>query len=206
MYFYWAVYLFSNGLFSWTIQSQNLPFHINLACETSNAGHSLFSEFAPAAKIFSSGNDLLHPSEHRARPLSVYLINSYRILASNVTTAFWKLQLTVITQLCLIRLLSLIVAIIISHHDGQSLKAFTRGLQAAQWKVSSWDVSYFEIVSSRLMHCHHHYPLMFGIGCYTSCPQDTTGCFPKTNCIVSLGAIQQAGAFSLPWTRRQRLQ
>ncbi len=36
MYFCWAVYSFSNGHFSSTIQS-HLPFHISLACDTSDA-------------------------------------------------------------------------------------------------------------------------------------------------------------------------
>jgi hypothetical protein len=60
MYFCWAVYSFSNGYFPSTIQSQHLPNHISLACNTSNAGHSLFAEFAPDARIFSSGKDFLH--------------------------------------------------------------------------------------------------------------------------------------------------
>ncbi len=60
MYFCWAVYLFSNGNFPSTIQSQNLPFHISLACDTSNASRSLFAEFAPDVRIFRSGNDFLH--------------------------------------------------------------------------------------------------------------------------------------------------
>ena len=57
--FSWAVYSFSNGHFSSTIQSRHLPFHISLACDTSESGRSLFAEFAPSARVFGSGNDLL---------------------------------------------------------------------------------------------------------------------------------------------------
>jgi hypothetical protein len=92
MSFCWAVYLFSNGHFSSMIQSQNLPFHISLACDPSEAGHSLFTEFAPDAKVFSSGNDLFQHIR-ASRETSVihgYLINSYCFLNSKVTTIFWK--------------------------------------------------------------------------------------------------------------------
>jgi hypothetical protein len=126
MYFCWAVYLFSNGHFSSTIQSQNLPFHIGLACNTSEARRSLFAEFAPSARVFGSGNDLLHHiwASGETSVIQGYLINSYCFLTSNVTSAFWKLQLAIITQLRLIRSLSLIVAIVIPDHDGQSVRAF----------------------------------------------------------------------------------
>ncbi len=60
MHFCWAVHSFSNRHFSSTIQSHNLPFHISLACDTSEAGRSLFAEFAPSTRIFGSSNDLLH--------------------------------------------------------------------------------------------------------------------------------------------------
>ncbi len=126
MYFCWAVYSFSHGHFSLTIQSQNVPFHIGLACDTSEAGRSLFAEFAPSVRVFGSSNDLLHHirASSETSVIHGYLINSYCFLTSNVTSAFWKLQLAIITQLCLIRLLSLIVAIVIPDHDGQSVRAF----------------------------------------------------------------------------------
>ncbi len=73
------------------IQSQNLSFHISLACDTYNAGHLLFAEFAPDAN-FSSGNDFLHHvrASGETNIIHSYLINSYCFLTSEVTTAFWK--------------------------------------------------------------------------------------------------------------------
>jgi hypothetical protein len=120
------VHLFSNGHFSLTIQSQNLPFHIGLACDTSEAGRSLFADFAPIARVFGSGNDLLHHiwASGKTSVIHGYLINSYRFLTSDVTSAFWKLQLAIITQLRLIRSLSLIIAIVIPDHEGRSVRAF----------------------------------------------------------------------------------
>jgi hypothetical protein len=104
MYFCWAMYSFSIRHFSSTIQSQHLRFHISLACDTSNAGHLLFAEFALDAKVFSSGNDFLHHVWGLGETSIVhgYLINSYHFLTSKVTTVFWKLQLAIITQLRLI--------------------------------------------------------------------------------------------------------
>jgi hypothetical protein len=58
--FDWAVYSFSNGHFSSSVQSHNLPFQICLACDPYESGRSLFREFAASAKVFNSGNDLLH--------------------------------------------------------------------------------------------------------------------------------------------------
>jgi hypothetical protein len=155
MYFCWAVYSFSNGHFSLTIQSQNLPFHIGLAWDTSKAGRSLFAEFAPSARVFGSGNDLLHyiRASGETSVIHGYLINSYCFLTSNVTSAFWKLQLAIVVQLRLIRSLLLIVAIIIPDHDGQSVREFIRGLKAAHWKVLSRDTSYVKIGDSVVDSC-----------------------------------------------------
>ena len=149
------MYSFSNGHFSSMIQSQNLPFHISLACDTSEAGRSLFAKFAPNARILSSGNDLLHHirASGETSIIQGYLINSYRFLTSKVASAFWKQQLAIITQLHLIHSLSLIVAIVIKDHDGCSVKAFIRGLMTAHWKVLLWDTSYVEMGNSVVDSC-----------------------------------------------------
>ncbi len=155
MSFCWAVYLFSNGHFSSTIQSQNLPFNVSLACDPSEVGRSLFAEFAPNAKVFSSGNYLLQHVRALGETsiLHGYLINSYHFLNSEVTTIFLKQQLATITQLRLIRNLLVIVAIIMPDHDGRSVKSFIRGLLTAHWKVSSRYISYPEIGDSIIDSC-----------------------------------------------------
>jgi hypothetical protein len=137
-HFDWAVYSFLNGHFSLRILSNNLPFNICLACNPYELGRALFKEFATSAKVFNSGNDLLNHIRASGDTSVVhgYLVNSYHFRTSEVTTSFWKLQLSIITQLSLIRLLSIIVAIVNPDHDGRSINAFTRGLTSAHWKVS----------------------------------------------------------------------
>jgi hypothetical protein len=102
--FNWAVYTFSNGHFISSIDSHQLPFTISLTCDTTKQGHSLFRKFATNAKVFSSGNDFLHHIRASSNQdiLNGYLINSYRFRTSEVTSSFWKQQLSIIAQLRLI--------------------------------------------------------------------------------------------------------
>jgi hypothetical protein len=146
----WAVFSFSNGHFLSSIESRSLPFTISLACDTTEAGRSLFHEFAPAASVFKSGNDLLNHirASGEQSVISGYLINSYRFQTSDITSAFWKLQLSIIAQLRLIRSLSIVVAIVISDHDRCAIRSFSKGLAAAHWKISSREVSYLDIGDS----------------------------------------------------------
>jgi hypothetical protein len=148
--FDWAISSFSNGHFLSSVQSHNLPFHICLACNPYESGRSLFQEFAASAKVFNSGNDLINHIRVSGDTSVIhnYLINSYRFQTSEVTTSFWKLQLSIIAQLRLIRLLSIVVAVVIPDHDGCIISAFTRGLTAANWKLLSREVSYQDIGDS----------------------------------------------------------
>ncbi len=150
MNYHWAVFSFSNGHFSLTIETRNLPFTIRLACDTTEQGRSLFHEFAPTATVFSSGNDLLNHIRASGEQsiISGYLVNSYRFQNSEVTSKFWKLQLSIIAQLRLIRSLSVIVAIVIHDHDGRCVQMFIKGLAAAHWIVKSREVLYPEIGDS----------------------------------------------------------
>jgi hypothetical protein len=145
--FNWAVYAFSNGHFISSIDSHQLPFTISLACDTTEQGRSLFHKFATNAKVISLGNDFLHhicaPSDQDI--VNGYLINSYRFHTSEVTSSFWKQQLSIIAQLRLIQSLSVLVAIVIVNHDGRAVKSFIRGLEAAHWKVLSRATSYLKI-------------------------------------------------------------
>ena len=82
--FNWAVYSFSNGHLSLTVETRNLPFTICLACNSTERGQSLFHEFASSATVFGSGNDLLHHicASGDQSTISGYLINSYRFQTS----------------------------------------------------------------------------------------------------------------------------
>jgi hypothetical protein len=156
MNFDWAVYSFSNGHFASTIESRSLPFTISLACNPTEQGQLLFHEFASSATIFSSCNNLLNHIRASGDQLVIsgFLINSYCFQTSEVTTSIWKLQLSIIMQLCLIRLLSAIVAIVIPDHDGRSVQTFTKGLTAAHWKVTSREVSYSDIGDTIANSCY----------------------------------------------------
>jgi hypothetical protein len=130
MGFNWVVHSFSNRHFSITIATRNLPFRITLACDPYKSGRVLFQEFAPDACIFSSSNDLLNHTCASGQTLVIsgYLIISYWLCTSSVTTSFWKLQLSILAELCLIRSLSTIVAMVIPDHDCRSVAAFVTGL------------------------------------------------------------------------------
>jgi hypothetical protein len=124
--FDWMVYLFFNGHFCSLISRRNLPFRITILCNPYESGRALFQEFATGAHVFGSGNDLLNHigASGETSPIQGYLINSYQFQTSEVTSSFWKLQLSIIAQYCLICLLSVVVAVVIQDHDRQSVTAF----------------------------------------------------------------------------------
>jgi hypothetical protein len=78
--FSWAVYLFQGGHFASTIQTQNLPFQVTLACNLFELGRSLFQEFTSCHQVFWHSNQnaqshlvigghLPHPWLHDPLPL-----------------------------------------------------------------------------------------------------------------------------------------
>jgi hypothetical protein len=148
--FSWAVYNFSNGHFTSTIESANLSFTIRVGCDTTQRGRSLFGEFAPNARIFSTGNELLnhiHASGNQS-VLHGYLINTFRFRTTEITKAFWDLQLQIVAQLRLIRSTSVVVGIIIPDLDGAATRKFVSGLERAHWVVSRHVVKYADVGDS----------------------------------------------------------
>jgi hypothetical protein len=125
--FSWAVYSFQGGHFASTIQSWNLPFCISISCNPYEVGCSLFQEFTSCHHIFSSANDMLHyiRASGDTSVIHGYLIHSPHFQTSKKTTTFWKLQAAIISQLRLIRLLSIIITIIHPDHNGRSVKTFS---------------------------------------------------------------------------------
>jgi hypothetical protein len=129
------VYNFSNGHFTSTIDSTNLSFLIWIGCDTTQRGRSLFGEFAPNATIFGTGNDFLNhicSSGDRSVLHGYHLINTFRFRRTEITNAFWALQLQIVAQLPLIRSTSVIVAIVIPDLDGAATRIFIKGLEWAQ--------------------------------------------------------------------------
>ncbi len=94
--FSWAVYSFQGGHFASTIQSQNLPFCVSIACNPYEAGCSLFQEFMSCRHIFSSANDMLHYIRASGDTSVIHgnLIHSPCFQTSKRTTTFcWGLYL-----------------------------------------------------------------------------------------------------------------
>jgi hypothetical protein len=88
--FSWVVYSFQGGHFASTIQSQNLPFHVKMACNPYKLGRSLFQEFMSCQQIFGTANNMLN---HicvlgDTSVFHGYMIHSPRFQNSNTTTKF----------------------------------------------------------------------------------------------------------------------
>ena len=128
--FSWAVYNFSNGHFTSTIESANLSFTICVGCDTTQTqrGCSLFGKFSPNARIFSTGNDFLNHirSSGDQSVLNGYLINTFRFRTTKITNAFWEFQLQIVAQLRLICSTSVVVAIVIPDLDGTATRKFAK--------------------------------------------------------------------------------
>ena len=148
--FSWAVFNFSNGHFLSTIETANLSFTIRLGCDPTQRGRSLFGEFAPTAKVFSTGNEFLNHirSSGDRSVIHGYLINTFRFRTTAITNAFWDLQLQIVAQLRLIHSTSVVVAIIIPDLDGSATGKFVKGLEKALWLVTRSVIRYADIGDS----------------------------------------------------------
>jgi hypothetical protein len=142
--FSWAVYSFHGGHFASTIQSWNLPFQVQLACNPHESGRSLFQEFTSCCHIFSSATDLLNHirASGDTSVIHGYLIHSPRFQTSETTTKFWQIQATIILQLHLIQSSSINIAMIQPDHDSCRVKMFPLNLKSTGWVLSSTDVFY----------------------------------------------------------------
>ena len=145
LHFNWAVYSFGGGHFVLMVSSRNLPFQITLACDQYECGRALFCKFTTCPDILSSSNDLLH---HIRAPGDIsqiqgYLIHSLRFRDSNTTSSFWQLQSSIVAQLCFLRNLQMVVAVILPDHDRTSVRSFSRILKSSGWSLSRFDDVYF---------------------------------------------------------------
>ncbi len=137
-------YSFHRGHFTSTIQSQNLPFHIWLACDPYESGQSLLQNFSPCCHIFSSATDVVNHirASCDASVIHGYLIHSPCFQTSEMTTTFWHVQATIISQLRLIQSFLIIIAMIHHDHNGCSMNTFSLNLKSNSWVLSSKDVFY----------------------------------------------------------------
>jgi hypothetical protein len=80
--------------------------------------------------VFSTSNDLLQHIQASGDRSHIhgYLIHTCRFASSPTTDKFWQVQSSLISQLRIIRLLSMVVTIIIPDHGGASVKSFIKSL------------------------------------------------------------------------------
>ena len=141
MTFNWAVYSFGGGHFLLTISSQNLPFHVTLACDQYDYGRVLFREFTTSATVLGSSAKLLHHlrSSSETGQIHGYLIHSPCFRDSKTTMKFWQVQATIIAQLQSLQNLQVVVAIFIPNHYGRCIRSFQHRLKNAGWILSAND-------------------------------------------------------------------
>ena len=144
LHFSWAVYSFGGGHFASTISSRSLPFCVKLACDQYDFGRALFREFTQCTQIFEHGKDILNHirSSGDCSQLHGYLIHSLRFRDSDTTSHFWQLQTSIVAELRALRSLQVIVAIVITDHDGKCVKSFYNALKSAGWCLSSTETSF----------------------------------------------------------------
>jgi hypothetical protein len=115
-----------------------------MASDPYKSGRSLFQEFTSCRQIFGTANNMLNHIRALGDTSVVheYMIHSPLFQNSNTTTKFWQVQATIILELCLIHLLSIIVAAVHPEHEGRSVKTFSTNLKLKGWILSSTDVHY----------------------------------------------------------------
>ncbi len=94
-----------------------------------------------------SGHQGIHPS---------FTVTSFAPLffqTSKMTATIWQLQAAIISQLHLIRFLSIIIAIIHPGYDGRSVKTFSAKLKLCGWILSSTDVHFSALGDSIVGSC-----------------------------------------------------
>jgi hypothetical protein len=106
----------------------------------------------PCPYLFSCVNEMLHHIRASGDTSQVhgYLIHSLRFKDSKITSTFWQLQSSIITQLQTLRNLQLILAIIIPNHNSRCVKTFTRQLKLAGWCISKFNDVFFPTLGNTI--------------------------------------------------------
>jgi len=148
--FNWAVYLFSNGHFCHQCSLTTCRSKFVSHTTHMSRDNLFFKNLPPLQKSSIQATISLTISARPATHQSSTVTSSTHTVFEPARSPplFWKLQLSIFAQLRLIRSLSIVVAVAIPDHDGRSISAFTRGLTAANWKLSSREVSYQDIGDS----------------------------------------------------------
>ncbi len=200
--FDWAVYSFSNGHFSSTVQSHSLLFHICLACNPYESGRSLFREFATTAKFFNSGNDFLQhiPASGDTSVLHDYLINL--ISFSNKRGHHLILETSVIYY-CSAPPHSIAIYCCGYHRPGPRWPQHQCVPMRADISTLEGIIKGSFVHQNRQLSCqllHHYYCSSFILlqRCQANLAQDSPFSDTTTNRVVHLGAFQSDQALAQP--------
>ena len=171
--FGWAVHSFHGRHFASTIQSRNLPFHVQLACNPYESARSLFQEFTSCKRIFSSATNFLNHIR-ASKDTSVihgFLIHSNHYQTSETTSNFWQLQTSIVSQLRQVQNLSSLlpwsIRIMTAKASRHLLQTWspTVGLSPPQMSLTqTWAILLQVLVDSSLAFIHHA-PLMLNPCC-----------------------------------------
>ena len=76
-------------------------------------------------------------------PMTGYLIHSHRYISTEPTHRFWDIQAQIVTQLRLIRALTMVVAFVHPDHDCRAVGInFTQRLRSDGWVLSNTTISF----------------------------------------------------------------
>jgi hypothetical protein len=147
---------FGGGHFASTMSSHNFLFYVKIVCNQYESGHALFCEFTSCTGIFNRGKEMLDYicASGGNSQIHGYLIHSIQFADSDTTATFWQFQGTIVTQLCLLRDLQVVVAIVLTDHDDQWVKSFVTYLKSKGQKTSQTDISFLEQCNTIAGACH----------------------------------------------------
>jgi hypothetical protein len=115
-----------------------------MACNPYKLGCSLFQKITSCQQIFGTANIMLNHIRALGDTSVVhgYMIHSPCFQNINMTSKFWQVQAATILDLCLMHLLSIIVATVHPDLDGCGVKTFSSNLKSKSIILSLLDVQY----------------------------------------------------------------
>ncbi len=155
--FDWAIYGFNSGHFVSSVMERGIQINVVLSSDPFANRRALFKQFTKCPTILSSALALLDHVRGSGitSKLTGYMIHSHPYTTSKPTTCFWDIQASIVTQLWLIRLLSIVLAFVHPDHDSRAVSnGFLQCLRKDGWVCSDTVVSYPDFGDSVSGSCH----------------------------------------------------
>jgi hypothetical protein len=143
--FDWEIYGFNSGHFVSSVMERGIQINVVLSSNPFANERALFKQFTKCPTILSSTPALLDhvPGSGITSKLAGYMIHSHSYTTSKPTTHFWDIQASIVTQLRLIWLLSIVLAFVHPDHDSHAVSnGFLQRLCKDGWVCSDTVVSY----------------------------------------------------------------